>query len=64
MEATDLQDLGVVEKDRRRVRVGGLGHGIVVDGTVEAASRSLLSERGTSGCGALHLYNTAPEMVE
>lgn len=41
-EATDLQDRGVVEKERRRVRVGGFGGGIVVDGTVEAESRSLL----------------------
>ncbi len=39
-EATDLQVGWVVEKERRRVRVGGFGGGIVVVGSVEAKSRS------------------------
>jgi hypothetical protein len=34
-EATDLQEGGVVEKERRRVSVGSFGGGIVVGGMDE-----------------------------
>jgi len=59
-EATELQAGALVEKERRRVRVGGFGGGMVVYGTVEAASR--LSR--PSGRGALHFCGAARNGAE